>query len=236
MFSLFIRVVLILIFVYPIQAVPAEDGKTTIVVAGKGALKVKPDVASIWMGVEKSAKTAEEAQTLAIQIMDDILASLEKIKIPKDAIETAHLSLRPEYTYDKGKRNYIGYVARNMIKVTTEKLEELGKIIDVSIGAGATNIDRIVFSVKDRAPYEKLALEKAFDNARTKAEIIAKASDLVLIGIERIEEVEARLIPLVRGAQALPAEARVAGPETRVLPGEIEVRGNLTVVFECKRK
>jgi hypothetical protein len=168
--------------------------------------------------------------------MNDVLLSLKKMRIPEDKIETTQVSLRPEYKYDKGKRTFIGYSARNQIKVTVDKLDDVGEIIDVSITAGATNINNIMFSVKDKTAYQKAALEKAFDDAKAKAEIIAKASDLVLIGIKRIQEVEAQLIPLVRGVQSLQARAAGAGAETPVIPGQLEVQGNLTIIFTCKKK
>lgn len=220
----------------PYLAAPLEDEETTIVVAGKGVVKVKPDVVYLWIGVEKTEKSAEEAQSFVINKINDILASLSKMKIPKDKTETTRITLQPDYKYDKGKRTLVGYTARNQIKVTVDKLDDVGKIIDISIASGATNITNIIFSIKDNTPYKQSALKKAFDDAKEKAEIIAKASDLILTRIQRIQEVEAQVISPPRGMRTFQAEASVAGAETPVLPGKLEVRGNLTVIFACKRK
>jgi len=93
-----------------------------------------------------------------------------------------------------------------------------------------------MFPVKDETPYKKSALKKAFDDAKAKTEIIANASDLILTRIKRIQEVKAQLISPGRGIRAFQEEARIAGAGIPVLPGKLEVRGNLTVIFECKRK
>jgi uncharacterized protein YggE len=154
----------------------------------------------------------------------------------KDKIETTRVTLQPEFKYDKGNRTLVGYTARHQIKVTIDKLDDVGKIIDISIASGATDINRIIFSLKDETPYKKSALKKAFDDAKAKAEIIASASDFILTRIQRIQEVEAQIIAPVRGGLAFQAEARAGGAETPVLPGKLEVQGNLTVIFECKRK
>ena len=236
MLKTFIFLFGVLALALPYPAAPLEDEETTIAVAGKGVVKINPDVVYLWTGVEKTEKNAQEAQKVVIQKINDILASLSKMRIPKDKIETTRVTLQPEFKYDKGKRTLVGYTARNQIKVTIDKLDDVGKIIDISIASGATNISNIMFSVKDETPYKKSALKKAFDDAKAKAEIIANASDLILTRIKRIQEAEAQLISPVRGIRAFQAEARVGGAETPVLPGKLEVHGNLTVIFECKRK
>jgi uncharacterized protein YggE len=236
MLKTFICLFGVLALALPYLADPLEDEETTIVVAGKGVVKVKADVVYLWIGVEKTEKSATEAQSFVINKTNDILASLSKMRIPKDKIETTRVTLQPEFKYDKGKRTLVGYRVLNQIKVTIDKVNDVGKIIDVSIASGATNISRIMFSIKDESPYQKSALKKAFDDAKAKAEIIAKASDLILTRIKRIQEVEAQVISPVRGIRAFQAETRVGGAETPVLPGKLEVHGNLTVIFECKRK
>ena len=236
MFKTFICLFGVLALGLSYPAAPLESEETTIVVAGKGVVKINPDVAYLWIGAEKIENNAEEAQKAVTQKINDILASLDKMKIPKDKIETTRITLHPEFKYDKGKRTLVGYTARNQVKVTIDKLDDVGKIIDISIASGATDISRIMFSVKDEAPYKEAALKKAFDDAKAKAENIASASDLILTRIKRIQEVEARVISPAREIMAFQAQARVAEVETPVLPGKLEVHGNLTVIFECKRK
>ncbi len=216
------------------QVSPAKDDSTKIIVSGKGIVKAAADVAYIMIAVERTEKSADQAQKIVAEKMKNIMAGLAKHGISNDKIETTQISLFPQYQYDKGKRSLIGYNARNQIKVTTDDLENIGKVIDTVVSAGATNIQNITFSVKKEAPYKKEALQKAFNDAKEKAEIIASASGLTIKKISTIQEAEARLISPIGRLQAYGAGEAGAGASSPITPGKVEVRGNLTVVYECQ--
>jgi uncharacterized protein YggE len=146
------------------------------------------------------------------------------------------VSLQPSYQYDKGKRTLVGYTASNQIKVTVDKLDDIGKVIDSSIAAGANNVNNIRFSVKEESTHKNAALKKAFEDAKAKAEVIAAASGLALSKIKSIQEAGARVIPPVSSMRTLAAEGVGAAAETPVSPGKIEIHGNLTVIYECSAK
>ena len=220
----------------PSQAALLKDDETNIAVSGKGIIKAEADVAYVTLGVERMEETATKAQKVAAQKMNNVLASLKKMGIPKDKIETTRVSLQPSYQYDKGKRTLVGYTASNQIKVTVDKLDDIGKIIDSSIAAGANNVNNIRFSVKEESTFKKAALKKAFGDAKAKAEVIAAASGLVLSKIMSIQEAGARIIPPVSSMRTLAAEGVGAAAETPVSPGKIEIHGNLTVIYECSAK
>ncbi len=223
--------------ILPANAALLKGDKTQIVVSGKGVVKAEADLAYIMVGIERTEKTAAQAQEIAAKKMKNILASLEKMGIPKDKIKTMGFRLYPKYEYDRGKRTLVGYTASNQIKVTIDDLDKVGKIIDTAITAGANNVGNITFTVKDEAPHKKEALQKAFQDAKGKAEAIANASGLVLSRIKRIQEAGAQVIPLVSGVRAMRAEGLGAAEvETPIVPGKIEIRGNLTVVYECDKK
>ena len=121
---------------FPTQAALLKDNGTRLTISGKGMVKAASDVAYITVGVERTEKTATEAQGIAAEKMSNIQGSLKKMGIKDDKIETTRVTLQPTYQYDKGKRTLIGYTASNQIKVTIDKLDDVGKIIDNSISAG----------------------------------------------------------------------------------------------------
>jgi len=212
----------------------AKDDATEIVVSGKGVVKAAPDVAYIIIGVERTEKTASDAQKIIAKKMNSILVSLEKIGISKDKIETTNISLYPKYNYNQGKSTLAGYTARNEINVTIDNLDNVGKVIDASINAGATNVNRISFGLKNNAAHKKSALTKAFDAAKEKAQAIAQASSLNLKKIKSILESDAQIIPPPAAFRSMQAAGLGAAAETPITPGNVEVRGNLTVVYECQ--
>ena len=228
-------VLLLSLLPLPTRAALLKGDETQIAVSGTGVVKAEPDAAYVSIGVERTEKTATEAQQIVAQNMKNVQAGLKKMGIKDDKIETTSVTLTPAYEYDKGKRTLIGYTARNQIKVTIDKLDDVGRIIDGSISAGATNVYNISFSIKDEGPSKKAALKKAFEDAKGKAEAIAAAAGLTLTKILSIQEAGARIIPPASNFRALAAEGAGAA-ETPVSPGEIEVRGDLSVVYECAVK
>ncbi|MDD5383031.1 MAG: SIMPL domain-containing protein, partial [Candidatus Margulisbacteria bacterium] len=94
----------------------------------------------------------------------------------------------------------------------------------------------INFSVKDISPFKKAALQKAFTGAKEKAEIIAASSGLILKRIKSILEAEAQVIPPAGNLRAFAAEGMGAGGETPVAPGNVEIRGGLTIIYDCGEK
>ena len=73
-------------------------------------------------------------------------------------------------------------------------------------------------------------------NTAAKGPVIAAASGLKLSKIRSIQEAGARVIPPVSRMRTLAAEGVGAAAETPVSPGKIEIRGNLTIVYECSSK
>lgn len=215
--------------VLPSQAALFKGDNTKIIVAGIGVVKAPADVSYINIGVERTEKSASEAQKIVAGKMNNVLSSLDKLGIPKDKIKTTEIRLSPKYEYVERKRTLVGYTANNEINVTLDKFDILGRIIDSVIAAGATNISNINFSIKNDAAAKKSALQQAFNNAKEKAETIAAASGLVLKRIKTIQEAQAQV--MARDIQAFKTEAIES--ETPVLPGKIEVKANITVVYEC---
>ncbi|MBU0672793.1 MAG: SIMPL domain-containing protein [Candidatus Margulisbacteria bacterium] len=226
--SLFAGFLILLLF-FPSQVAFAESDSPQIIITGNGIVKAEADIAYISITVERTELAATEAQKIAAKKMNNVLASLKKMGIPKDKIETTDFDLRAKYEYQGGKRVFIGYTASNQIRVTLDDLDQLGKTIDAAIAGGATNVDNVRFSVKNSAPHKKTALEKAFRAAKEKAEILTKASGLKLIKILRIQEAQAQVID--GGLRAFKSEGEALN--TPIIPGKIEVQGNLTVVYEC---
>jgi uncharacterized protein YggE len=66
--------------------------------------------------------------------------------------------------------------------------------------------------------------------------VIADAAGLVLKRIKSIQESGARVIRPASNLRAMAAEGMAATPETPITPGKVEVRGSLTVVYECANK
>ncbi len=68
------------------------------------------------------------------------------------------------------------YLARNALRVAVSDLESLGRLVDTSLVAGATEIANITFASSQAVPARQRAIGLAVRAARTDAEAAATAS------------------------------------------------------------
>jgi uncharacterized protein YggE len=82
------------------------------------------------------------------------------------------------------------YVATNMVTVVTRNLDQVGRLIDLGLGAGANNINSLYYDLTDRTSAESGALADAVADAKRQAEVMAQAAggrlgDLVELGTQQ---------------------------------------------------
>jgi uncharacterized protein YggE len=142
-------------------------------------------------------------------------------------METANYSLQPIYNEPKPgeQRRATGFAASNMVEVQTKQMDQLGRIIDVAIGAGANRVAGIDFRLaEDQAVYAE-ALKLAAQRAKAKAETLAEALGVKIAGIRSAQEFHTQVQPF----RAEMASMAAAGP-TPIEPQMIEIRASVTLV------
>ncbi|MFH1826309.1 MAG: SIMPL domain-containing protein [bacterium] len=222
---------LVLIFMFLAFSSLAAAEPTEIIVSGNGKIMADADIAYVTIGVEQTKQSAAQAQKATSEKMNSVQASLQQIGIPKDKIETTNIRLSPNYEYTDRKRTFTGYSASNQIKITVDKLDQVGKVLDTVIPAGATTVNDVTFTLKDETNYKQQALKKAVEKAKEKAKSMAEAAGLSLKKIKVLQESSARIEPVYRGP--LMAEASMSSSNTPVSPGDVAVYGSVTVIYEC---
>lgn len=149
-----------------------------IVVSGEGIVETPPDRVRIQVGVETQATLASKAGEENNRKQTEVLKAIRGLGIPASQIQTLNYSVSPNIRYDdKLKRQVIdGYRVSNIVQVETEKLEQAGRIIDAALANGANRVAGLDFFVKDDAKARELALTKAVESAKRRAELVAKAA------------------------------------------------------------
>jgi uncharacterized protein YggE len=82
MLKTLICLLMILALTLPSQAALLKGDETKIIISGKGIIKAEADVAYVTLGVERTEETATKAQKVAAQKMNNVLASLKKMRPP----------------------------------------------------------------------------------------------------------------------------------------------------------
>ena len=158
----------------------------TINATGQGRREMAPDKATIVLGVETRSKTPAAAASANADRMTRIRTALMRAGVAEKDIATARYSLH----FEQGRTQAdTQYVATNMVTVTTKQLDQVGRIIDTGLGAGANNINSLFYDLTDRNAAEAGALGDAVADARRQAEVMATAAggrlgDLIDLGTQ----------------------------------------------------
>ncbi len=203
-------------------------------VTGEATVSTRPDLAEVDIGVVTQAPTADAAAAQNAQQLDAVVTVLRKQLGANASIRTTGYSLAPNYRYPRegGRPTINGYTATNVVQVKTERLAEVGKVIDQATQSGANTIQRLRFTLKNEGGARAQALREAATDARDKANALAAALGLRVVRIASVTEGEpARVIPLSRETMMTMAQRSEAAP-TPVEPGTVDVRATVTLVVE----
>ena len=207
--------------------------RDSISVNGHASAEVAPDMAMLYGNLEKRAAVAETARENLAKEMAALKHVLMGQMITGQDVQTVRYMLQPEYSYEKGKRKLIGYVARANYKVKIKNLEKLGAVIDKSIGCNFT-VDRVEFGLNNRSLFENSLLEEAVANARSKAAVVARAGGrslghLIHASFGTVSNAT-RAVNRNMMAKAASMDAAEATP-TELDPGVITVNANVDLEF-----
>jgi uncharacterized protein YggE len=122
------------------------------------------------------------------------------------------------------------------VRIKTAKLDEVGKLIDAAMQAGANNINRLLFTLKDEEAARLDALRQASAKAKFKAEAIAASLGLKVLRIAAVTEGERSFQPIYRQAPMARGEALAAQAPTPVEPGTVDVRSTVTLTAEVSER
>lgn len=209
--------------------------KSTLEVTGRGEVKIKPDVAYLTLAVETTSKTASEAVKSNAVKMKSVIDQLKSQIGKEDKISTSGYQLSPIYEYNESTRRSVitGYSASNQVVVETKNLNELGKLIDSTTQVGANRIDSISFGTDKKDEYRRQALVGAVADAKTTADIVAKAGGVKIVKILRISPSYEVPMPVYRDFVQAKTTALESAP-TPIEPGELTVSATVNIVFEIE--
>jgi|YelNatPaOPRAMG01_1025707.scaffolds.fasta_scaffold10178_3 uncharacterized protein YggE len=201
----------------------------TITVNGSGEVKAKPDVAYVTLGVVTQGVKAQEASEANASLTQKVTQALKSLGIADKDIQTSQYSIYPRYDNRPGKaQTIIGYDVNNTVRACIHDLTMVGRTIDASLAAGANNVQGVSFDIEKKDKYENEALADAVKNAKSKADVLASAAGVRIVGVQQIQEgTSYRPVPIY----AMRTMAMGAEASTPIAPGEMTITANVTVVY-----
>ena len=180
------------------------------------------------VGVTTQAATAQDASMQNATQVSSVHAALNNVGISDQNIQTVYYSLNPVYSSGNNP-TIVGYMATNTVEATMTDLTLIGKVIDVSIAAGANRVNGIRFGLQNQDPIQAKALQAAATSALSQAQAIAMGLGVVKgIVLHASQGSAAVYTPTFLGAAA------TAAPTTPVEPGLIQVQGTVTVEVQIQ--
>lgn len=212
---------------------PTAGGDDRIYVTGSATVKANPDIAQAQLGVQTFADSANQAVTENNTRSAAIQVALAAQGIGAKDMQTTGFNVYPQMDYQKDQAGLIvGYWATNMLSVKIRNLAKVGDILQAGIDAGANNVSGLYFALEDPDSLLQEARVQAVADARKRAEALVGAAGGKLGKVLSIRETSPWYGPVMSrvdiakdasGASSVPVQA-----------GELEVTGQVEVVFEIK--
>lgn len=163
-----------------------------LVVKGIGKASSAPDLIVITMKIESLGQDYEKSLFSGNEKLDTLKASIISAGHERNALKTTNFSVRTEYErYQVGnnyKQRFIGYLCQHDLKLEFAlDMDILGKTLGAIANSKVNPTFDISFTIKDPSAISAQLLENAVENAKWKATVLAKASDVKLGNIQRID-------------------------------------------------
>lgn len=201
-----------------------------VVTTGEGTVKVRPDVALLSVGVTVQAATAADAQTQNAERMARVIARAKQLGVADKDTKTSGYSIQPQYSYEPGRAPRItGYQATEQLSLVIRDVAATGRALDALVqNDAATNVS-VRFALGEARGAQAEARRLAVEDAKAKAEAMAKAAGVRIAGvISVVEQGQPGPGPLFEFARSgAPAPAKAS----ELPAGELDVVVRVQVQF-----
>jgi hypothetical protein len=215
---------------------------TTLTLSSFGEARTAPDQAVVNMGVTTEAPTAGAALAQNRTRMTAVIAAIRATGVAERDIQTTGLNVQPQYTYpgreggERGPPRISGYQVSNQVTVIVRDLARLGPAVDAVVRSGGNQIHGITFGLQNIDARADEARRQAVRNLQQKAELYAQATGHRIVRLVTLSESGGYTPrPMGEVAMARMVASDAAGANTPVQAGEVQVRVDVTAVYELAR-
>src|SRR3989338_4450087 len=228
----------------------SSQNVNTISFTGHGEITAVPDIANIYFSIRKEAKTVKDAQAAVAVVEKIALDFLKSNGVAEKDIKTSNASFNPKYDYKyddtatvmpctmygcpprPGKSVITGYEAYESITVKVRNTDEVGKIMQGLGTTGVSDLSGPNFAIDDEDELKAEARKKAIDDAKDKAEVLAKDLGIRLSRIASFNE-SGNYYPVMYGKAEMMSDQGGGTPAPAEIPkGENTISSDVTITYE----
>ncbi|WP_346877433.1 SIMPL domain-containing protein [Clostridium sp. UBA5712] len=212
-----------------------------ISVKGKGKASIPPDTIEINMILTTLKPTYEEAMNAASRDLDELRLCLRSAGFDKKEIKTTNFRVDTKYenisdANGNYRRVFVGYEVTNNLRIEFEQnAMMLTRVLNALAGCKSTPEFSIRYKVKDDTEVKDLLLERAVEDARSKAKVMAEAAGVRLGKVLSIDY-SGSDIQLYRDIYSINKNLISTGgaPNIDLQPDDIDVEDTVTVVWRME--
>lgn len=217
-----------------------------ITVSGDGEVFAVPDTATFSVTVQETAKDVKTAQDAATKKSNDIVAYLKGAGVDEKDIQTTDYSVYPQYSYGTqvcpaggycppGRQTLDGFQVSQTLTVKVKDTKKAGDLLSGVGSRGASQVSGLSFTIDDQDALEAQARGKAIDDARTKAETLAKQLGVSLVRVVGFSENGGGgPIYYAKGMGGAVAMDSAVAPAPEIPTGQNKITSNVSVTYEIR--
>jgi uncharacterized protein YggE len=210
--------------------------------SGEGKVTAVPDEATVDVGVTAQSTTVTDAKNKVNQAANKIIADLKKLGLADKDIQTTDYSINPNYSQQNGivmpmlpqgeQQTITGYTVTQNLEVQVQPIDKTNQVVDLATKDGANLVGGVNFTFSDQLSksLEQQATQQAVDNAKAKAQDLAKAAGINLGKIVNVVENSNQPQPLMMTTNTA-AKTDQSAP-TNITPGENTVTVDVVLYYE----
>ena len=213
-----------------------QNQNRTLTVIGTGTVRTAPGAATITLGVETADADVTEAAGENEDIIQEIIAAIDELGIPKENLQTANLSVY----LDTGERGLesggsVTYRVSQQVMVTIADLQEtpdlLGDVVEAAVEAGANSVYGPSFQIVETREMQQQARKRAMEDALARAQDYATLAGVELTGVVSIVEGGSMAQPYDMVRLEAADSAAGGGIGSSIESGMLSYQSSVQVVF-----
>lgn len=208
--------------------------RDTIAISGQGKMTGIPDVAAVGVGLTTEKADVKSAQTENTAKMNRLIANLKNLGVESKDIQTSYYNIYPQYDWPNGKQVLRGYQVSQGVSIKIRNLDKIGDILAAAGENGANQVSGLSFNIDDPEVLRQDARIKALENAKEKADALARVAGVKLGKIVSFSEYAETPISSYKALEGYGygGGGEMAAPT--VESGSMDVVINVTVSYEIK--
>lgn len=207
--------------------------KQTISVTGNSEVTSQPDLASVYITIETTNKSADDSKNANAEISSKVVSALKAIGFKDSDIATSQFNIYPDYSWNGNSQVLNGYKTSNSLRVNITDFNVIGKVVDAGVDSGG-NIASINFELSSSKQNELKAdaLKKATADAQNQAQAVADGAGKRLGRLVSITtQPDYRYYPMVAYANAGSSGADAKSAATSITPQDLTVSATVQAVY-----